>query len=76
MQRGAAVQGGAHSGAGAVPRREVRGAEECRAVPLGREVLRCPGCRTVPWCSEALWRSSDGDAEARAKHKAVCQYGG
>ena len=30
----------------------------------------------VPRWSEALRRSSDGDAEARAKHRAVRQHGG
>ena len=59
-----------------VPRREVRGAEKCRAVPLCREVLRCRRCRMVPRWSEALWRRSGGDAEARAKHKAAYQHGG
>ena len=30
----------------------------------------------VPRCSEALWRRSGGDAEARTKHRNVCQHGG
>ena len=29
----------------------------------------------VPRWSAALRRSSDGDAEARAKHRAVCKHG-
>ena len=70
------VEGGAWSGAGAVPYREVCGAETCIALPLCREVLRCPGCRMVPWGGEALWRSSGGGAEARARRRAVCQNDG
>ena len=56
--------------------REVRGAEKRRAVPLRREVLRAAGVPNGAAWSEALRRGSDGDAEARAKHRAMCQHGG
>ena len=54
--------------------REVRGAKKCRAVPLRREVLRAAGVPNGAAWSEALRRGSNGDAEARAKHRAVCQH--
>ena len=54
--------------------REVRGAEKCRAGPLRREVLRSAGVPNGAAWSEALRRSSDGDAEVRAKHRAVRQH--
>ena len=54
--------------------REVRGAEKCRAGPLRREVLRSAGMPNGAAWSEALRRSSDGDAEVRAKHRAVRQH--
>ena len=57
--------------------REVRGAEKCRAGPLRREVLRAAGVPNgarggVRRCGAARM----GDAEARAKHRIVCQHGG
>ena len=65
VQRGAAVQRGAHIGAGAVPCREARGAEECRAVPLCAE--RCCAARGAVWCPGAVRRCGAARVEMRKR---------
>ena len=47
-----------------VPRREVRGAEKCRAVPLCREVLRCRGAE---WCRGGVRRCGAARVEMRKR---------
>ena len=56
---------GACSGAGEVQESAAQRGARCREVWSGAVVQRgaaLPRCRTVPWCGEALWRSSGGDA--------------